>query len=129
MNLYGLTTDTRNLIKSFLSDRHQVVSVKNKQSEGKPVVFGVPRGSVLGPVLFLIYINDLSLHILSGRCDMLADNTTIHTSGRDIPSIVATLQSCVSDIIKWTHINHMSLNPSKTDYMILTTRQKHVKIY
>ena len=45
-------------------------------------------------------------------------------SGRDIPSIVATLQSCVSDIIKWTHINHMSLNPSKTDYMILTTRQK-----
>ena len=42
MNLYGLTTDTRNLIKSFLTDRHQVVSVKNKQSEGKPVVFGVP---------------------------------------------------------------------------------------
>ena len=55
---------------------------------------------------------------------MLADDTTIHTSGRDIPSIVATLQSCVSDIIEWTHINHMSLNPSKTNYMILTTRQK-----
>ena len=55
---------------------------------------------------------------------MLADDTTIHTSGRDVPSIVATLQSCVSDIIEWTHINHMSLNPSKTNYMILTTRQK-----
>ena len=60
----------------------------------------------------------------SGRCHMLADDTTIHTSGRDVPSIVATLQSCVSDIIEWTHINHMSLNPSKTNYMILTTRQK-----
>ena len=55
---------------------------------------------------------------------MLADDTTIHTSGRDVPSIVATLQSCVSDIIEWTQINHMSLNPSKTNYMILTTRQK-----
>ena len=124
MNLYGLTTDTLNLIRSFLSDRHQVVSVKNKQSEVKPVVFGVPQGSVLGPLLFSIYINDLPLHISSGRCDMLADDTTIHTSGRDIPSIVATLQSCVSDIIEWTQINHMSLNPSKTNYMILTTRQK-----
>ena len=117
MNIYGLTTDTLNLIKSFLSDRHQVVSVKNKQSEVKPLVFGVPQGSVLGPLLFSIYINDLPLHISSGRCDMLADDTTIHTSGRDIPSIVAALQSCVSDIIEWTHINHMSLNPSKTNYM------------
>ena len=123
MNLYGLTTDTLNLIKSFLSDCHQVVSVKNKQSEVKPVVFGVPQGSVLEPLLFSIYINDLPLHI-SGRCDMLADDTTIHTSGRDIPSIVATFQSCVLDIIEWTHINHMSLNPSKTNYMILTMRQK-----
>ena len=112
------------MIRSFLSDRHQVVSVNNKQSEVKPVVFGVPQGSVLGPLLFSIYINDLTLHISSGRCDMLADDTTIHTSGRDVPSIVATLQSCVSDIIEWTHINHMSLNPSKTNYMILTTRQK-----
>ena len=94
MNLYGLTTD-----RSFLSNRHQVVSVKNKQSDVKPVVFGVPQGSVLGPLLFSIYINDLPLHISSARCDMLADDTTIHTSGRDVPSIVATLQSCVSDIL------------------------------
>ena len=55
---------------------------------------------------------------------MQADDTTIHTSGRDVPSIIATLQPCVSDIIEWAHINHMSLNPSKTNYMILTTRQK-----
>ena len=55
---------------------------------------------------------------------MLADDTTIHTSGTDVPSIVATLQSCVSDIVEWTHLNHMSLNPTKTKYIILTTRQK-----
>ena len=55
---------------------------------------------------------------------MLADDTTIHTSGTDVISIVATLQSCVSDIVEWTHLNHMSLNPTKTNHMILTTRQK-----
>ena len=124
MTFYGLATDTLTLIKLFLSDRRQVVYVKSKESEVKSVVFGVPQGSVLGPLLFFIYINDLPLHISSGRCDMLADDTSIHASGTDVPSIVATLQSCVSDIVEWTHLNHMSLNPTKTNYMILTTRQK-----
>ena len=122
MNLYGLATDTLTLIKSFLSDRRQVVYDKSKKSKVKSVVFGVPQGSISGPLLFSIYINDLPLHISSGRCDLLADDTTIHTSGTDVPSIVATLQSCVSDIVEWTHLNHMSLNPTKTNYMISTTR-------
>ena len=55
---------------------------------------------------------------------MLADDTSIHASGTDVPSIVATLQSCVSDIVEWTHLSHMSLNPTKTYYMKLITRQK-----
>ena len=87
MNLHGLGTDsdTLALIKSFLSDRCQVVSVKSKESEVKSVVFGVPQRLALGPLLFSIYINGLALHISSGRCDMLADYTTIHTSGTDVP--------------------------------------------
>ena len=55
---------------------------------------------------------------------MLADDTTIHISGTDVSPIVAALQSCASDIVEWTRHNHMSLNPSKTNYMILTTCQK-----
>ena len=55
---------------------------------------------------------------------MLADDTTVHTSGQDVPAITTVLQSCLSDVVEWTHLNHMSLNPSKTKDMILTTRQK-----
>ena len=55
---------------------------------------------------------------------MTADDTTIHTSGQDVPAITTVLQSCLSDVVEETHLNHMSLNPSKTKYMILTTRQK-----
>ena len=98
--------------------------MKDNQSDFKTVLFGVPQGSVLGPLLFSIYINDLPLHIPSAQCDMLADDTTIHTSGQDVPAITSVLQSCLSDVVEWTHLNHMSLNPSKTKYMIITTRQK-----
>ena len=97
MNLYGLTTD-----RSFLSDHHQVVSVKNKQSEVKPVVFGVPWGSVLGPLLFSIYITDLPLHISSGRCDMLTDDNNPHFWER------CPLNSCYTPVM---HFGHYWMDP------------------
>ena len=55
---------------------------------------------------------------------MLADDTTMRTPGTDVPSVVTTFQSCVSDITEWTHLIYLSLNPTKTNYLILTTRQK-----
>ena len=55
---------------------------------------------------------------------MLAVDKTIHTSGQDVPAVTTVLQSRLSDVVQWTHLNHMSLNPSKMKYKILTTRQK-----
>ena len=85
LTLYGLSANTLSLICSFLNSRLQKVSLKDNQSDFKTVLFGVPQESVLGPLLFSIYINDLPLHIPSAQCDMLADDTTIHTSGQDVP--------------------------------------------
>ena len=123
LTLYGLSENTLSLICSFLNSRLQKVSLKDNQSDFKRKKW-VPQGSVLGPLLFSIYMNDLPLHIPSAECDMLADDKTIHTSGQDVPAITTVLQSCLSDVVEETHLNHMSLNPSKTKYMILTTRQK-----
>ena len=86
LTLCGLSANTLSLICSFLPSRLQKVSLKDNQSDFKTVLFGVPHGSVLGPLLFSIYINDLPLHIPSAQCDMLADDTTIHTSGLDVPA-------------------------------------------
>ena len=94
LTLYGLSANTLSLICSFLNSRLQKVSLKDNQSDFKTVLYGVPQGSVLGPLLFSIYINDLPLHVQSGKCDMLADDTIIHTSGQDVPAITTVLQSC-----------------------------------
>lgn len=124
LSIYRLPQPTQTFIASFLSGRTQKVTFNSSSSEAMPILYGVPQGSVLGPLLFSVYINDLPLHISSGQCDMLADDTTIHTSGDDITSVVDTLQKCVDDAVEWTHLNHMSLNPEKTKYMLITTRQK-----
>ena len=95
LTLYGLSANTLSLICSFLNSRLQKVSLKDSQSDLKTVLFGVPQRSVLGPLLFSIYINDLPLHIPSAECDMLADDTTIHTTGQDAPAITTVLKSCL----------------------------------
>ena len=82
-------------------------------SEGA-VKYDVPQGSVLGPVLFCIYINNLPLHIPSNsaECHMLADNTTLHTA--ESVHIQKTLQLCLDRISVWCNVNHMLINPVKT---------------
>ena len=81
----------------------------------------------MGPVLFCIYINDLPLHIPSNTAEwhMLADDTTLHTTGKSVVQIQKTLQLCLDRISVWCNVNHMLINPVKTKSMILTTRQKH----
>ena len=68
LNLYGLSANTHGFICFFLNSRLQKVSLKDNQSDFKPVLFGVPQGSVRVPLLFSIYINDLPLHIPSAQC-------------------------------------------------------------
>ena len=105
----------------------QSVFIRGSYSSQGTVKYGVPHGSVLGPVLFCIYINDLPLHIPSNsaECHMLADDTTLHTTGKSVVQIQKTLQLCLDRISVWCNVNHTLINPVKTKSMIITTRQKH----
>ncbi len=116
LTLYGLSANTLSLICSFLNSRLQKVSLKDNQSDFKTVLFGVPQGSVLGPLLFSSYINDLSLHVPSAKGDMLADDKTIHTSGQDVPAVTTVLQSCLPDVVQWTHLNLLTRQKRSTRF-------------
>ena len=121
--MYGLSSASLTLMASFLNDRRQAVYQDSKTSSFLPVKYGVPQGSVLGPILFSIYINDLPLHI-SSSCELFADDTTVHNTGKDVVSVCNTLQLDLDKLVVWTEFNHMALHPQKSKAMFVTTRQK-----
>ena len=121
--MYGLTPGTLTLFASFLTDRKQTVRVNASTSDVRSLKYGVPQGSVLGPLLFSIYINDLPLFIKT-CCERFADDTTIHSSNSNLSKLSESLQENVNSLLKWAELNHMSFHPDKTKFMLITTRQK-----
>jgi len=121
-----IANNTLQFFQSYLINRHQSVMVNGLNSSHGLVNRGVPQGSVLGPLLFSIFINDLPLHIsdASVTCDMFADDATIHTPDLSISSVNKRLQQSLRDVSRWCEKNSMVLNPLKTECMLIATRQK-----
>ena len=115
------------LLKSYLQDRTQCVFLNGNYSTKGVAKCGVPQGSVLGPLLFSIFINDLPLHILNTKvvCDLFADDNSIHSRGTNVESVQHSLQEGLNDVSKWCDQNRMVVHPGKTKSMVLASRQKH----
>ena len=114
LECYGITGKILTWVEDFLNQRTQTVFLDNHFSYATPVISGVPQGSVLGPLLFIIYINDLSKSIRGplSQTFTFADDTKLVSS---ISSTVdqINLQNDLNNIIKWSKLNNMSLNCKK----------------
>ena len=113
-------------ILSYLSNRHQFVQVNDKQSHLKDVLFGVPQGSVLGPVIFNLYANDLQDCLKNGStCFLYADDTAalLHAPPKDLEDCVNRMNNILQSIESWAADSNLLLNETNSKQMFLTTRQ------
>jgi len=107
----GLPTCVVQWVRAFLTERIQSVVVNNVESDVVPVSSGVPQGSVLGPILFLIYINDLPKCVIHGSAQIFADDTKIYISVS--AQNWQNLQEDLNRVSQWCHLWQLSLSASK----------------
>ena len=121
---YSLHDNAIDWFKSYqLHSRTQNTFISGEQSTPGEVVAGVPQGSVLGPMLFLIYINDLP-PVLSHSCaDIFADDTTLSTHNKSLDVVITSLTNDLSHVDRWCQHNHMSINSDKSNVMFISSRQ------
>ena len=126
LELYGLQDITLKWCKDYLSNRIQYVTYNGIKSMTDIIKCGVPQGSILGPLLFLMYINYLSQ--VSEFCLPLlfADDTNLFITGNDTAEMCAKLNDDLKGISEWLCCNKLSLNVSKTHYMVFSPRSKTI---
>ena len=114
----GITGIELEWFKDYLSNRKQCVDLDGVQSEWIDVQLGVPQGSILGPILFLIYVNDINNCTDIASFTKFADDTTLLTSGKTLQDAADKMNTALSQVDTWFQKNKLNLNPSKTRYMI-----------
>ena len=129
LKAYGVTSRELLILTNYLRGRRSAVVIDGVQSEYRLITHGVPQGSVLGPLLFIIFTNDLPQSVSRSILDIYGDDTTLSTSVAvsDLPTLQQRLQNDINKIADWTYGNKMVLNASKTKSLLVTGKRLEKK--
>ena len=116
---YGISGLPLELIKSYLENRKQCVKCGNHFSTFLEVLCGVPQGSILGPLLFLLYVNDLPV-IIDHSSILFADDTSVLSSSKKISTVFCDINAKLAKLNTWFICNKLTVNYSKTNYIIFS---------
>ena len=121
LKFYGIRGAFNKLIRSYLSERRQYVFVNESRSSLSKVEYGVPQGSILGPLLFLIYINDLS-NCTSNSPRLFADDTWLIFHDHNLSRLEQLCNNELNKVIHWMRVNKLTVNPVKTRALIISPK-------
>ena len=128
LEIYGVRGNALALMKSYIKGRKQFVSYKNVSSSQLSITCGVPQGSILGPLLFLLYINDFYRVTDQLITIQFADDTNLFKSHPSLETLTEIINSELGKVSKWIRSNRLSLHiaDTKTNYIIFTAINKPI---
>ena len=115
-------------IKDYLHNRQQYVTFKTANSSYQYITCGVPQGSILGPLLFILYINDIATVSSILLPILYAADTDLFLNGKDINELINMMNKELKNIVEWLNVNKLSLNVKKTQFMIFFSSRKYVPV-
>ena len=121
---YGIRGLPLKWFHDYLDNRKQYVSLGNVESQLQAITCGIPQGSTLGPLLFLLYINDLPNCSDQLKFKIFADDTNVFATANDLKSLEQTMNSELAKVKEWCDINKLSINMTKTNFMIVKSKRK-----
>ena len=119
---YGIVGKVYNWLNNYLSERYQCTIANNVISDPKLITCGVPQGSVCGPLLFLLYINDIACSLTHCKVSLYADDTVLYVSHKNLDDALLYVQNDLNKLSLWCNKNKLTINSKKTKYCIYGMR-------
>ena len=128
LNAYGFSLPALRLVQSYLSNRKQRTKINSEFSSWEEILFGVPQGSILGPLLFNIFLCDLFFIMNDVEFASYADDNTPFFVGDDLNDVILKLQNASKTLFKWFNDNQMKANPDKCHFICSSSVKTSIMI-